>query len=99
MALEGQNIITDDVSGTVKPGDLITRFLSAAIDVERAERLALIGDAATVNSSGVAMRPSEAEQRGTPALDTLRALTPLQLGGLAIAGGLTYALVTGKFRR
>lgn len=38
-----------------------------------------------------------APPKSTGFVDALTALTPVQLGGLVVAGGLAWALATGKF--
>ena len=92
--LDGQEIITTEPRSF---RDVGIKFVSSLIDVERAERLQLTGDTATVNTDGVAVTPSDRSARVGAAIDTVKSLTAVQLGGLALAGVGIWALVTGKF--
>lgn len=98
--LTGQQVVTDDVTGATSGSfkDLLLFGVRSAIDLEVAERTQLIGDRATVNSTGAATSPSQSARVGA-AVDTVKALTPIQLGGIALALVGVWGLVTGKFRK
>lgn len=103
MALTGQQVASTNATGALRPLDLLVTALNGAIDIEKAKILQPIGDAATVNRQGIAETPTQAPAQAAttashPLLDTLKGLTPLQYGGLALAGLLGYLLVTGHFR-
>lgn len=99
--LSGQQVANDDVRGALRFGDVLLGGLSGFIDLElRSREAELIGDKATVNKDGTAQTPSPQNSYVNlpAAVDTVKQLAWWQWGGLMLAGGLTYALVTGRFR-
>jgi hypothetical protein len=96
--LSGQQVVTDNAGGSLSFRGVLLSGVRSLIDLEVAERTQLIGDAATVNDTGTATTPSDNIVNTQAAVDTIKALTPLQIGLLMIAAGLSFALVTGQFR-
>lgn len=91
----GDAVVTTGVTGLGSFGSalggLFITGLSRAIDLEFAEREQII-DSATQAS----LNP---DQYGEPGIgDVVQNLTPIQVGGLLLAVGLSVALVAGAFR-
>lgn len=90
----GYQVASTNVAGNVGSfKDLGLRFLSGIVDVEIAQKLNDTPDRAELEQK---IRSLEA--RSSPLGDTLRAVTPLQWGMVAVAGVLTVGLFAGWFR-
>ena len=98
----GSQVASDNAAGAA-PAGFGTQILNALaggvrglIDLELAERAGQIPDQADVREQIPANDPSQ--PKPSKAIDILANLTPVQIGGILIAGGLAWALATGKFR-
>ena len=91
----GSKVVQPGVNGL---GDFFRQLGGIAVNgISRRVDLELAGDARQPDTSEIATQVQpQVEPPGFGSIFTN--LTPLQLGGLAVAGGLAWALATGKFR-
>ena len=91
----GSEVVQSGVSGL---GDFFRQLGGIAVSgISRRVDLELTNDARQPDTAEIATAATKPV--APPGLGSVfENLTPLQLGGLAVAGALSFALVTGRFR-
>ena len=98
----GSQVISDNAKGAAPVGfggqllGALAGGVRGLIDIELQERAGRVPDQADARDRSPSIDPSQPQASALE--DIARNLTPVQIGGLLVAGGLAVALATGQFR-